>query len=159
MVDWKIKMPWQLIRDEASVYDLDPNLVASIIQTESRGDTYAMRYERDFRFRKEPHKFARINNITEETENLLQSCSFGLMQVMGCVARELGLAKPLVTLFEPDVGIEYGCKKLHELSLKYNEIDDIIASYNSGSVLHKANGEYVNQKYVNMVFERLKEFK
>ncbi|UOF83057.1 hypothetical protein [Caudoviricetes sp.] len=158
-MDWKLKLNWKLIRDEASEYDLDPFLVAAIIGQESKGDTYAIRYEAHFRYRKEPYRYARLNNISEETENLLQSCSIGLMQVMGCRARELGHKGSLLELVEPEVGIEYGCTNLQHLYLKFDKGTDVVAAYNAGSPLFEPSGKYKNQTYVNKVFEYYNELK
>ena len=154
---WQDKIPWTIIRDEAGRVDIDPKLVAAIIAVESGGDPYSMRYEPNFRFRLMPYKFAKINGITEETENILQSSSFGLMQIMGTVCRELGFQKSLLMLVEPDLNIELGCKKLSQLFLKHQDTSDVIASYNAGSVRFEKDGSYKNQFYVNKVLQRMKE--
>ena len=141
-MDWKLKLNWKLIRDEASNFDLDPLLVAAIIGQESKGDPYAIRYEAKYRYRKEPFKWAKLNGISEETENLLQSCSIGLMQVMGCKARELGHSGSLLELVEPDISIELGCTYLRNLYQKYTTVGDIISAYNGGSAQFETSGKY-----------------
>lgn len=155
-MEWTLAIPWSVVREEAEINRLDPNLIAAIISVESSGDTYQIRYEIKFTLRNNPDKFARMNNITEETENLLQSCSIGLMQVLGCTARDLGFSKNLLQLTDEELGIEYGCKYLAKLFLKYSSLDDIISSYRHGHVSKNSKGDYVNQRYVNKVLERLK---
>ncbi len=154
---WKEKVPWEIVNKWSVKFEIDPLLICSIIKVESDCNTYAIRYEKDFRYRKEPYRFARLNNFSEDTENILQACSIGLMQVMGCVARELGHTRSLLELVEPEIGIEFGCKRLNKSFLKYDLLGDIIASYNAGSVLFESNGKYKNQGYVNKVLERMKE--
>jgi len=47
------------------------------------------------------------------TEELTKAMSFGLMQIMGEVAREMGYAGRFLTgLCDPDCGLEFGCRKL-----------------------------------------------
>lgn len=141
----------------ARKYSLNPILVLAIIKQESNGDRFAIRYERDFKFRDKTYLFARLANISPDTEDFLQSCSIGLMQVMGVVARELGHKKNLLELTDPEIGIEYGCKKLAQLSLKYQTLAQIIAAYNSGSPRIK-NGKFINQKYVDSVMGYMRKY-
>jgi hypothetical protein len=117
---------------------------------ESAGDTLAVRYESHWKYFVNPELFARLNNITADTERTLQMMSFGLMQVMGGVARELGYRRNLLSLTDPVLAIDYGCRKLAQLKGKYNTTDDIIAAYNAGSP-RKNGGLYVNQAYVDKV--------
>ena len=73
--------------------------------TESGADPHAIRYEPGWKYLYNTDKFAKKCRITEATESVLQSCSLGLMQDMGTVARELGHTENLVTLFYPQTGI------------------------------------------------------
>lgn len=156
---WREKIPWEIVRSNAKDYLIDPDLVAAIIWQESKANPLAIRYEPNFRFRKEPYKYARFNGITEATENLLQSCSFGMMQVMGCVVRELGHQHSLLELTEAEVGIKYGCKVLSNLLEKYKTFEEVISSYNQGSPLRDKRGVLINIKYVTEVIAHLKYLK
>lgn len=93
--------------------------------------------------------------ITAETEYVLQATSWGLMQVMGSVARELGFSKSLVEMLKPRNSVFYGCKKLKQLRSRYSKESDIIAAYNAGSVIMKQSGMYMNQGYVDKVWQHL----
>lgn len=159
MLDWKDKVPWDLVSDAATEYGLDPNLIGAIIGNESGGNCYAIRYEPQYRFRKEPYKFARYNGITEATEDILQQCSFGLMQVMGEKAREMGHTRNLLELTEPETGIEYGCKFLYHLSQRMNKLEEVISSYNAGSIKVDKKGEFLNKDYVKDILARIEELK
>lgn len=157
---WAMKLPWHLISFQAAIHSIDPTLVASVIMVESSGRPAAIRFEKNFRWTLHIHHFADMNNITHDTELMLQKSSFGLMQVMGAVARELGYQKNLSKLIEPKMGIEYGCKKLRQLFDKHgSKLDDVIASYNAGSPRFDENGEYVNARYVKKVRKYMRELK
>lgn len=83
-------------------------------------------------------------------EKLGQQHSWGLMQVMGAVAREYGHTGPFTDLWEPTVGLKYGMLLLHRLWQKYQNWPDVLASYNAGRPV-RINGKYVNQAYVDAV--------
>lgn len=145
----------ELFAKYAKLYHLNPLLVASVVEVESSGDPLAIRYEPAWKYFVTPAIFALKNDITEDTERILQSCSFGLMQVMGGVARELGFIGQLPKLFEPDVGLNLGCRKLSLLSQKYKRLEEVLASYNAGTPRLMANGKFVNQAYVDKVLRRM----
>jgi len=131
-------------------YRLSKNLIYSVIMVESAGDPYAVRYESHWKYVLHPDTFAKIAKISLDTEIFLQKCSYGLMQVMGTVARELGYRDNLLKLHDPDLAIDLGSKKLRQLSDKYMTTDDVISAYNQG--IPKKNGPlYVNQDYVTKV--------
>jgi soluble lytic murein transglycosylase-like protein len=84
------------------------------------------------------------------TERHTQMCSWGLMQVMGGTARELGLTGYLSQLCDPETGVQYGCRYLRRLFERYQIWDDAIAAYNAGSP-RRVGPTYVNQGYVDKV--------
>jgi Transglycosylase SLT domain len=93
-----------LARDAAMRHGIDAALVCAVIEQESNWDTNAMRYEGAFRTR----YVAPLG--LPPTEEIARSISWGLMQVMGQVAREHGFAgKFLSRLCAPDSGVEMGC--------------------------------------------------
>lgn len=85
-----------------------------------------------------------------------QRASWGLMQVMGAVARELGYREPyLPELCLPDTNIQYGClhlKALHRLYAGKFGLMGVVAAYNAGSPRLLRNGKFENQRYVDKVF-------
>ena len=87
------------------------------------------------------------------TERIGQMCSWGLMQVMGAVARELGYTQSFPKLCYPAVGLRYGCLHLHKFKSKYSAWPDVIASYNAGSPRRSLGpgSPYFNQSYVDKV--------
>ena len=133
-------------------YDFDPYLVAAFCEVESGFNTYAIRYE--------PHYRWLVGENLSPTEEISQKTSWGLMQVMGAVARERGLrSKYLSALTEPKIGIRFGCAHLAWFRDKKGYSgDDMIAAYNAGSP-RKKNGIYVNQGYVDKVNRCFQEMK
>lgn len=139
-------------------YSLDPVLILAIIATESSYNPNAMRYEPDYRFLNNPPAHASRLGSTIETESTLQRFSYGLMQVMGSVFRELGFLEPLPTALEPHINIQFGCRHFSNFVKKHGNIEDAISSYNQGSP-RKANGKYMNQAYVDKVSNFYKNLK
>src|ERR1700756_4719478 len=102
-----------LAQNLAEVHGLDPALVCAVIEQESAWNTWAMRYE--------PAFFAKYvaslytNNKVSATEAYARGISWGLMQVMGQVARETGFdALFLSALCDPEQGLAVGCKVLRK---------------------------------------------
>ena len=97
----------------AQAHGLDPALVCAVIEQESAWNTWAMRYE--------PAFFAKYvaslytNNKVSATEAYARGISWGLMQVMGQVARENGFTDRFLSgLCDPESGIEFGCRVLRK---------------------------------------------
>src|SRR5208282_5595831 len=96
-----------LARAVAANHKLDPALVCAVADQESSWNPYAIRYEPAFRSR----YVAPLG--LPPTEEVARSVSWGLMQVMGQVAREHGFSgKFLTALCEPEAGLEIGCAVL-----------------------------------------------
>jgi hypothetical protein len=96
-----------LARAAAAYHELDAALVCAIIEQESAWNTYAIRYEPGFRTR----YVAPLH--LPPTEEIARSISWGLMQVMGQVAREHGFdGKFLSALCDPALGLDLGCAVL-----------------------------------------------
>lgn len=96
-----------LARATAAKHALDPALVCAVVEQESSWEPSAMRYEPAFRAR----YVAPLG--LPPTEAIARSISWGLMQVMGQVAREHGFAgRFLSALCEPAAGLDAGCTVL-----------------------------------------------
>jgi soluble lytic murein transglycosylase-like protein len=143
-----------IVRSIAGEVGIDPNLAHAVATVESRLDPSVARYEENFHYILTPERFAKLLGITTRTETEFQRCSWGVMQVMGAVARELNYQAQLPLLLQPQLGALYGCRKLHSVLKKYSDLSEAIASYNSGSPIRK-NGILINQTYVDKVMERL----
>jgi len=109
-------VPSQLIvlaRKAAAAQSLDPALVCAVVEQESAWNPWAIRYE--------PLFFAKYvaslytNNKISASEAYARGFSWGLMQVMGQVARESGFdALFLSALCDPEQGLAIGCKVLRK---------------------------------------------
>lgn len=108
--------PSQLVAlacEVAKNYALEPSLVCAVVEQESGWNPWAMRYE--------PAFFAKYvaslytNNKVSASEAYARGFSWGLMQVMGQVAREAGFDAPFLSaLCDPHEGLATGCKVLRK---------------------------------------------
>lgn len=138
---------------------LDPIWVAACILTESNAEPYSSRYEPGFNYLYYPRIWAEKLDITVETETVHQKTSWGLMHVMGAVAREHGFTGHLTQLIEPKMSLLYGCLHLSKFYKKYADIFDAISAYNQGSARKTDGGLYVNQRHVDRFKANLDKLK
>lgn len=142
------------IEKYASKYTLERGLIYGVIMAESGGDIFAVRYEPGWKYILHPGTYAEKNRVSVQTEIHLQKCSWGLMQVMGTVARELGYEDSLLAISDPDLAIDLGCKKLRQLFDRHKNIPDAVSSYNMGSPRRDRDFKYyLNQSYVDKVLK------
>jgi soluble lytic murein transglycosylase-like protein len=120
-------------RSTALNMGINPALVLKICATESSWNPWAIRYEPGFYSR----YIEKMTGLTD-TEKTMRATSFGLMQVMGQVAREKGFdGKFLVELCDPLNGVTYGCKKLKEcLDREKGDVRSALLRYNGGGDPH-----------------------
>lgn len=152
---WVMRLPWQVIEDVADAENVPANLLAAIVQTESSGNRHAVRFEPHYKYLFKTKENAQANGITEATETVFQMTSFGLCQLMGAVARELGLKGTIFQLLEEKTNLTYAAKLIKRLAGRFKERDDIIAAYNAGTPVKTLNGLYKNQTYVDKVNQYL----
>jgi soluble lytic murein transglycosylase-like protein len=131
-------------------YQLPAGLLRAVAKVESSENPWAIRYEPEWRYLLRPELYAQKLRITPETETQMQKCSFGLIQIMGSVARELGYQDLLTHLLDPAMNLSYGAMKLARVIKKYPYINDAIAAYNAGTP-SIVQGKYRNQVYVDRV--------
>lgn len=156
---WIWNLPMNLIAKEANKAGLDRNLVCAMIMVESSGHEFSSCYERHWHYWCNIPSFAKLCGISEATEKVHQATSWGPMQIMGGVAREIGYARALPLLGSASMGMHWGCKKLKLVINKHGYVDDAISSYNQGSPRKFPNGKYENQAYVDKVNKFWNEIK
>lgn len=151
-----------LIRDAAARHRVRTPLAVAICAQESSFDPDAWRPEPKYRYlwnvRNEvPFRRLTPEEISSEVappdfpflgvsraqEWWGQQSSWGLMQVMGAVAREHGYRRSFFPgLCKPEVGLEYGCRFLARLLARYDE-QDAVSAYNAGRPTIDNNEKYV----------------
>lgn len=129
-----------LAKQKAVPYGLEPQLVCSIAEQESNWNPFAMRYEPAFY----SHYVLPSLEVGHfgPTEATARAISWGLLQVMGLVAREYGFGGPFLSeLSDPEVGLDLGCKYFSVLMGKTrNDVDAALLRWNGGG-----NALYPNQ--------------
>ena len=82
-----------------------------------------------------------------------QQASWGLMQIMGAVARELGFAGLyLPALCDPALNLTYGCQKLQlELEWAKGDVRAALAAYNGGRAGNAPGGPLRTAAYAEKV--------
>lgn len=118
-----------LARTVASAHGLDAALVCAVVEQESAWDAHAIRYEPGFR--------ARYVAPLElpPTEEIARSISWGLLQVMGQVARERGFQRPFLSALcePPSAGLTFGCIVLAaKLTAAGGDVSRGLALWNGG---------------------------
>jgi len=149
---------WLNITEIAEQAELDFDLVGAVCLVESNADPFAMRYEPNWKYSYNLIDFAKITGSTVETERIAQSTSWGIMQVMGTVAREYNHVGFLSQLCDIKKGLFYGCKHLKE-KIKQFGLPDGIAAYNSGIPKKNEMGLFSNQGYVDKILENQAKLK
>ena len=121
-----------LARQIAVEHSLDPQLVCAVIEQESAWNPWSVRYEPSFM----AHYVAPLYTAGKmsATEAYTRAMSWGLMQVMGQVAREFGFHETsLAELCEPAAGIEFGCRILAaRVARAKGDIPAALLSWNGG---------------------------
>lgn len=123
-----------LVKTNAHLFGLEPALVASVVQQESNWEPLAMRYEPMYRWLwPSPEAVVAPSGVSLITERMQQKTSWGLMQVMGAVAREHGFqGRFLGALLDPDDGLHYGCRHLKGHIQRWGSVEDGVSAYNAG---------------------------
>ena len=108
--------PYQLLtlaHKYALAQSRDPGLVCAVVEQESAWNPWSMRYEPAFFTKYVAPLYT--NNKVSASEAHARGFSWGLMQVMGQVARETGFdALFLSALCDPEQGLAVGCKVLRK---------------------------------------------
>jgi soluble lytic murein transglycosylase-like protein len=129
-----------LARAAAQAQSLDPALVCAVVEQESGWNPWAMRYEPAFFTKYVAPLYT--NNKVSASEAYARGFSWGLMQVMGQVARETGFeASFLSALCDPAQGLAAGCKVLRKkFDAANGDTSSALLAWNGG-----ANATYVAQ--------------
>ena len=138
----------RVVKEVADGSGIPWEVVYAICLTESSGNEFAIRHEKHYRW-------IHGEGLTPG-EFIGQKTSWGLMQIMGAVAREYGYTDQFSGLWDPYENIRYGIKHLRKLKERNGTWPHAIAAYNAGSPRMK-DGKYENQQYVDKVLARWSE--
>jgi soluble lytic murein transglycosylase-like protein len=129
-----------LARKAAAANSLDPALVCAVVEQESAWNPWAVRFEPAF-FAKYVAPLYTNNKVTA-SEAYTRAFSWGLMQVMGQVAREAGFDAPfLAGICDPEQGLAVGCKVLRKkFDAMGGDVTRALLAWNGG-----ANATYPGQ--------------
>ena len=136
----------KLISDASTRHGIPENLLRAIIEVESGFKPWANRAEPHYRwlwnirertpYRGDPENIPAPIGRSHMTELWGQRMSWGLMQIMGAVAREYGFAgRDLTELCDPAINLQYGC---HHLTQYYRRFggehgwEGVVRAYNTG---------------------------
>ena len=140
----------------AAKHGLPPSLVLAVIQVESNFNPWAWNPEPAYRYLWDVKRNAPFRALTPEEsaserppadfpclagdkdqEWWGQQASWGLMQTMGAVAREMGLRAPFLTaLCDPSTGLDIGCAFLSRLVKRHAQpwgFAGVVRAWNTGS--------------------------
>lgn len=120
----------------ATANGLFPEIICAICEQESSWNPWAIRYEPAF-YKHYIEPLCERGEVKSPTEATARAISWGLMQTMGQVVRELGFSGRMASLCDPEIGIIWGCKVLL-LKLKHSggDIRKALLFYNGGGNPH-----------------------
>lgn len=122
-----------LVAHAAAVNSLPFALVCAVCEQESSWNPWEIRYEPAF-FIKYVLPLQEKGVIHTDSEARARAFSWGLMQVMGEVARELGYSDHMAKLCDPATGLAIGTKHLaHKLHEAAGDVPKALQLWNGGS--------------------------
>ncbi|MES1936704.1 hypothetical protein C27AD_10151 [Salinisphaera hydrothermalis C27AD] len=159
-----------LAQAAAKEHDIPAALILGVIHVESGGNEYSSRFERLYRWCVNVHTMKPFAATTAQakqatapdgfpgtdaphggyfssadTEWVQQKTSWGVMQIMGAVAREHGYTGPLPELCQAHIGIKYGCLHLSRLRDRFfarHGWAGTLDAYNDGTARIERHPDY-----------------
>jgi soluble lytic murein transglycosylase-like protein len=133
-----------LVEDAARKHGLDFWMLVAQVEKESSGNPNAIRLEATYRW------FFPRGSTPEGDELEFQRTSWGLLQIMGATARELGYAEPATPWpssplkNDPAAALDLGCAYLVRMWRRWGPSwRDALSAYNAGHPTPENFGAYV----------------
>lgn len=121
-----------LAKNVALIEQVDAALVCAVCEQESSWNQWAMRFEPMFL----AHYVKPVMPEAPSTSEMARATSWGLMQIMGEVAREVGFQGHYFSeLCQPDTGLTFGCKKLKACLDRRGDVKAALLMWNGGGNL------------------------
>ena len=134
----------QLAKETARKHVLDPALICAVVEQESDWQPWAIRYEPAFQKR-----YVEPLGLTNQTEIVARSMSWGLCQLMGQCARDLGFHDKMASLCDPFTGLEWGCKHFaRKFDAAGSDVTKALLLWNGGG----------NAAYPQQVLDRVNKY-
>jgi soluble lytic murein transglycosylase-like protein len=126
-----VELRKSFVKGYAEKYGIDLSLLCAVIEHESSWNPWSIRFEPAF----ESRYIKPALPAAPSTLELTKAMSFGLMQIMGETAIELGFqGKFLSQLCDPGYGVDFGCRKFRRcLDQAGNSETLALLRYNGGS--------------------------
>jgi hypothetical protein len=151
----------KIVRNMATAFDINPELLACIILQESGGEPWLNRYEHGFylKYVQNKTRSTLLGHVPKELPNLAtekqnRSTSWGLMQVMGQTARELGFQwDEMPRLLIPLINVHFGCKYIVRC-FNGRTVEQMLLKYNGGgnpNYPHEVLGRLDAKEYVKIL--------
>ncbi len=134
-------------------YYVDPALFAALVIQESGGDPKASRYEPKYEAKNVTGKsrWNKARALGWSDHDL--ATSWGLAQVLGATAWEMGFHYPPAAILDPDANLKLGARYLRSKLAKWGNVYEALLAYNGGdgAVYAYRKGECHNCAYANSV--------
>ena len=121
------------IKESCRRFGLDYALVNALIATESGFNPCVIRYEQDYKYLFKIEECRRLIGCSLDTMINMQKCSWGLGQIIGAVAYEMGLQNWATKLLDPELNIHFVCEYLQNIikNKKPKNPQEVYAIYNA----------------------------
>jgi Transglycosylase SLT domain len=153
-------VPEEILRackDAAEQEQIDPALLGALVEHESGGNRYAIRYEDSYPYLYRPDgKINTFGLCSIATEIAQQRMSWGPAQILGANIRSLGCSYPFLTQLvdEPTAALKYAARFLKARIARYG-VRDGLAAYNAGVPTDTARVTYADPIIARMQVIRL----
>jgi soluble lytic murein transglycosylase-like protein len=137
-----------LAQKTAAAHGLLPKIFCGLVERESAWNPWSIRYEPGF-YEEYVQKMLEAGAVHDETEAHGRAISWGLGQVMGETAREMGFAGDFAQLCDPEIGLEYAARILrHDIDRASSNVVAALLRYNGGgNQSYAAEVLKLSQKY------------
>ena len=133
---------------------IEEALVWSIIGAETNNKPFCIRPEEQLK----KAKWYLDVLSPAEIKDPYSFCSIGIMQILYGIAKNLGYRGRPLGLLDTRTGLEYGILHLKNCIKRYNSLEDVISSYNIGTLKEYKTGKYLLRCFIDSNKNGIKEW-